>query len=84
MQVRRPASELLHRLRISAGRQGHEVAFVADVNAGHVPVYDLQPRILGLQLAFQFPPLFAVELAFIQALKGRLLSLRHMLLSLWI
>jgi len=83
LQISRPASEFLHRLRIAARRHGHEMAFVAHVDARHVPVYDLQSRILRAQLSHPFPALLAVQPPVCQTFECRFLSVRHVILSLY-
>jgi hypothetical protein len=53
LQIRRPASELLHWLRIATWGHGHVVAFIAYVNARDVAVDDLQSRLFYTQLSLQ-------------------------------
>jgi hypothetical protein len=58
------------------------MALITHLNASHVPIYDLQPRVFGGELSCQFLALLAIEAATAQALKGRLLSVCHVTLSL--
>jgi hypothetical protein len=59
------------------------VTFVADINARHVSVYDLQSRVFGIQLPLQIPALLAIQLPLLQTLERVFLSLCHHILSLW-
>src|ERR1700722_13809363 len=82
LQIRSPTAELPNRLRIAARRHRHIMALITNVNSSHVPVYDLQPWVFSRQLSCQFPALLAIEAATAQALKGRLLPVCHVTLSL--
>ena len=74
LQVRSPGSELLHRLRIPARRYRHKMTRIANVNSRRVRVNNLQIRFCGVEPAFQFFPLLAIEAAAVQPLKGGLLA----------
>jgi hypothetical protein len=82
LQICRPTAELLHRLQIAARGHSHVVSFVADINARHVSVYDLQSRVFGIQLPLQLPALLAIQLSLLQTLERVFLSVCHLILSL--
>ena len=63
-------SEFPHRLRIPLRRHRHKMAGIADIDAGHIGMHDLQARLFGLKLPLQF-------LSFLAAATSPLLTVRR-------
>src|ERR1700736_1871429 len=83
LQICRPASELLHWLRIATWGHRHVVAFIANVNARDVAVDDLQSRLLYTQLSLQISALLPVQPPVCQTLQSCFLPVCHVTLPLW-
>jgi hypothetical protein len=58
------------------------VTFVADINACHVSVHDLQSWVFGIQAPLQISALLAIQLSLLQPLERVSLWLCHLILSL--
>jgi hypothetical protein len=62
LQLGRGATEALYRLAIPLWRHGYIVGFVADINAGGIPMDHFQADVFALDLSRHLSPLLAVHL----------------------